>query len=64
MLDETSNVIEDLYNKWIVPPQKEIEYLKSQLRIACKYLKEAKVKLAIHTTNSDVDDFIRKWEEE
>lgn len=60
-LVETVDVITAIYNKWVLTPQKEIEYLKSELILACRYLSEAKKKWASGTTNSDVDMFIEKW---
>jgi len=44
-------------------PQKEIAYLKEQLKLACQYLAEGKRKFAPGTTNSDVDVFLDKHKE-
>jgi len=51
---------DDMYDNWVMTPQKEIEYLKEELRTACRYLAIAKRKLAPYTDNSDVDLFLKK----
>ena len=51
----------NLDGNWVLSPQREIEYLKGELKIACKYLEEAKRKWSPSTTNSDVDVFLQKW---
>lgn len=50
----------DEYNKML----DEIKILKKELSIAVSYLKEAKLKFYPHTTNSFVDDFIKKHEKQ
>ena len=39
----------------------EMDYLKSELKKACGYLRQAKIKWDVRTTNSDVDVFLEKW---
>lgn len=38
------------------------EELRQELKIACKYLREAKLKWSPNTTNSSVDTFLEKWD--
>ena len=50
--------------EWVSNANVEMDYLKSELKKACGYLRQAKIKWGVHTTNSDVDVFLEKWGKE
>jgi len=44
--------------------EKDLEKLREAFDQAVQYLKEGKAQFTPHTTNSFVDDFIKKWDKQ
>lgn len=59
IFDETT--LNDKDDVWVMTDEKYIAYLKGELKTACRYLYAAKIKWNVNTTNSEVDDFLKKW---
>ena len=63
-MSQDEDSVRKMYRAWIQEQKDRIECLESELKLACKYLDEARKRLVLDSTNSEVGAFIEKWGKE